>query len=637
MSAKILFNSTTPELTALSREVAAGLKLELDVIQGTFEQGVALARQAIAKNPNLEVAISRGATAPAIQEAVDLPIVKLAPSEEDYFCALRQAREHGQRIGLLVYQPEAQDLDLTWFTQLLDITVQVFAYTTSAQYQAQIAWAAASEMQVLVTRSSLGERLAREAGMVGVVVHTKRPAVVQALERAATVIWARQQEREKSQLLRAVLDHVCDGVIMSNRQGQVTLCNPIAERMLGVNPGVGINDGPPALARLFEDYRPRHSYLVEVGNQRILANRASIDTDTETAGTVVTFQDVTKIQHMEERIRKELYSDGLVAKYCLDDVVGRSRAMQTVLTKTREVASMDSTVLIIGESGTGKELFAQGIHKASATRRNGPFVPINCAALPQSLLESELFGYENGAFTGARKGGKPGLFELAHRGTIFLDEIGTVSLDLQARLLRVLQERQVMRIGGDRVLPVDIRIIAASNEDLSKAITQGQFRTDLYYRLNILRLTVPPLRERRDDIPLLVEHLLQRMQKSYGKPVRPPSERVMSWFCNYRWPGNVRELENILARWVVWSRAMGDAVFLEELEAETGVSPEPQNGEKLTIDLASLGAMEQQILEQAVQRVGGNREALAHILGISRTTLWSKLKHINGTGGPAVS
>lgn len=637
MTARILFNSPTPELSALCHEVAASLKLDVEVIDGVFEQAAELAHNVIRKNAAIEVVISRDATARAIEQAVDLPIIQLAPTDTDYFYAIRQARQYGTQIGLLLFEREAHEFEAAWFTELLDCTVRVFPYSDHSQFQAQVACAHASGIRVLVMRSAYGAEIAHRAGMLGIVVHTGRKAVLQALERATTVIRARQQEREKGQLLQTILDHVYDGVVAVNRQGSISLCNPVAAKMLGIQLGASVDTESSALSRLIEDYRPRRGYMLELGDRRIIANRASIDIGKERAGTVVTFQDITKIQRMEEQIRKELYTQGLVAKYTLDSIVGSSESMQLVLTKAREIASFEkTTVLIIGESGTGKELLAQGIHNLSPNRKTGPFVAVNCAALPSNLLESELFGYEGGAFTGARKAGKPGLFELAHGGTIFLDEIGKISFDLQARLLRVLQERQVMRVGGDRVLPVDIRVIAASNENLLQAIEDDKFRTDLYYRLNILRLTVPSLRERRDDIPLLVEHFLQRAQKIHGI-AKFPSERLMAWLCDYHWPGNVRELDNILERYVIWSRFMDDNAFLAELESEAGSAPnQSAAGEKLSIDLSSMDAMERQILAQAIHRVGGNRTSLARILGISRTTLWNKLKQLHGSSDPAL-
>lgn len=628
MPAKILFNSPTPELTLLCRELAAELNIEVDVIEGVFDEGERLARQAVLRNPGIEVVISRDATARCIQKALDLPVVMMAPADSDYYTALREARGFGQRIGLLAYQQDAHGLDLSWLAGLLNSKIEVFAYADREQFQAQIAWAGAGGTQVMVMRGALGAKLARKAGMVGVVVQTRRMTVIQALERAETIIQARQMEREKNKVLKTIMDHVYDGVIAINGSGNVTLCNPVAQCMLGIGAGGEIDADSSVLRQFLEDCKPRQGFLLTVANQQIIANRAPIEIDGKLVGTVVTFQDVTKIQRMEELVRKELYSHGLVAKYTLNEIIGHGPLMQVALVKAREIASIDGTVLLIGESGTGKELFAQGIHCASEFRKKGPFVAVNCAALPQSLLESELFGYESGAFTGARKGGKPGLFELAHGGTIFLDEISTVPLDLQARLLRVLQERQVMRIGSDRVLPVDIRVIAASNENLTQAIADNRFRGDLYYRLNILRLAIPSLRDRRDDIPFLVEHFLRRAQEAHGTTGRRPSQRLQKWFYEYSWPGNVRELENILERYVVWSRFMDDEDFLLEIESECGTSRITQGGEKLTIDLASMEAMEKQIVEQAMEHVGGNRAALARVLGISRTTLWHKLKQV---------
>ena len=227
-------------------------------------------------------------------------------------------------------------------------------------------------------------------------------------------------------------------------------------------------------------------------------------------GAVATFQPIGAIQASEQKIRLTSHKRGLIAKNTLADIAGESDPIVQAKEQAKLYAQSDSTVIIVGETGTGKEIFAQAIHNASP-RARGPFVAINCAALPENLLESELFGYEGGAFTGARKEGKPGLFELAHGGTIFLDEIGEMSLAVQARLLRILEEREVMRLGGDRVIPVDVRVIAATNKDLFHKVTQKSFRQDLFYRLCVLQLRLPPLRERLEDIP----HLLERFFKSW--------------------------------------------------------------------------------------------------------------------------
>jgi propionate catabolism operon transcriptional regulator len=284
-------------------------------------------------------------------------------------------------------------------------------------------------------------------------------------------------------------------------------------------------------------------------------------------------------------------------------------------------------VLVTGASGTGKELFAQGIHLASA-RRDRPFVAVNCAALPETLLESELFGYEEGAFTGSRRGGKPGLFEAAHTGTIFLDEIGDMPAPLQTRLLRVLQQREVLRLGGSDPTPVDVRVVAATNRDLEARVAQGTFREDLYYRLAILRLHLPPLAERREDLPLLVDHLLRDALGRHG--ASDAAERALALvgprLAAHAWPGNVRELENVLERVAVLLADRSDEVGERELR---GVVPE-LFGARRRPGAQGLRALrradERSHVERVLEECGGDQGEAARRLGIGRTTLWRKLR-----------
>jgi propionate catabolism operon transcriptional regulator len=301
-------------------------------------------------------------------------------------------------------------------------------------------------------------------------------------------------------------------------------------------------------------------------------------------------------------------------------------------------------VLLSGESGTGKELVAQGIHTASR-RRGNPFVAFNCAALPEGLIESELFGHEEGAFTGARRGGKPGLFEIAHTGTIFLDEIGEMPAALQSRLLRVLQEREVMKLGSGRATPVDVRVIAATHRDLHALVEQGAFRADLYFRLNLLQIELPPLRARRDDIPQLARHLLNRSALQYGLS-EAALERVLAFltplFEQYAWPGNVRELENLLTRAAIY---LGDAagvagqdwqaVFPEfgrmkraaAVKANANDAKNGTDGVNAAAEAAPsrISPTREDVLH-ALEQAGGNRAAASRALGIGRTTLWRLLK-----------
>ncbi|MGL4791469.1 MAG: sigma-54 interaction domain-containing protein, partial [Anaerotignaceae bacterium] len=270
----------------------------------------------------------------------------------------------------------------------------------------------------------------------------------------------------------------------------------------------------------------------------------------ENKGYVAVVQDVKKLQNHEKKIRTQLLGDGFVAKYTFDNIVHISAEMQKTISIAKKFSAYNSSVLIQGSSGVGKELFAQSIHNVSE-RRIGPFVAVNCAALPPSLIESELFGYEEGAFTGSKKGGRAGVFEMAHKGTIFLDEISELPLDIQGRLLRVIQEKEVMRLGDNKVIPLDIRIITATNRNLRKMVSEGKFREDLLFRINTLVFSIPTLNERREDIPILSQRFLEKYRLKYDKAVKSFSKSAMKYLMDYPYEGNVRELENLVERAVI--------------------------------------------------------------------------------------
>jgi sigma-54 dependent transcriptional regulator, acetoin dehydrogenase operon transcriptional activator AcoR len=321
-------------------------------------------------------------------------------------------------------------------------------------------------------------------------------------------------------------------------------------------------------------------------------------------------------------------------RFSLDDIIGSSPAITALKEQARKIAKSESTVLIRGESGTGKEVLAQSIHRLSH-RSNGPFVAINCAAIPESLLESELFGYEEGAFTGAKKGGKPGRFELAKGGTLFLDEIGDMPLYLQAKLLRVLQERRIERVGGTKSIEVDVRIIAATHKDLESMIANNQFREDLYFRLNVIPLYVPPLRERKEDLYELIQYYMNKFCKRFGKEPKRFSSQALKKIFDYHWPGNIRELENMVE--YIVNLEIGDLVTVSSLPASIRGMSEDKNidiqEEKQELhfskSLYNVNEIEEQLIIKALQRFGtsteGKRKA-AEALGISLATLYRRLE-----------
>lgn len=344
-------------------------------------------------------------------------------------------------------------------------------------------------------------------------------------------------------ILLNILD---EGIVGVNAQGIVFAYSKSAEKIIGIRKEYALGKNSieilPELPfkYVFETLKPIKSRLIKIRDVYINLNIAPVISMGKLIGAFAIVQKFTESERQQHKLRSQLLNKGYRAKYTFDDIIGESHS----IVKTKEIAirmsKTDAPILITGESGTGKELFAQSIHNSS-NRNNFPFVAVNCAALPESLLESELFGYEDGAFTGAKKGGKLGLFEFAHGGTLFLDEIEEMSLNLQAKLLRVLQEKEVMRIGGDSLINVDVRIIAATNEDLKELVKKGAFRKDLYYRLNVLPLSIPPLRERGKDILLLIEKIKQDLNSNFEM-----SLELKELFLRHTWEGNVRELRNYI-------------------------------------------------------------------------------------------
>jgi PAS domain S-box-containing protein len=426
-----------------------------------------------------------------------------------------------------------------------------------------------------------------------------------------------------------ILDSIADGVFTVDRDWRITTFNRAAERITGVPREEAI--GRPCwevfrssicetACALRETLRTGQNivnkaiYILNVAGERIPVSISTAilkDRDGNVIGGAETFRDLTAL----EELRKEL-----TERYGLMDIIGRSEAMQELFDLLPQVAESDSTVLLEGASGTGKELFARAIHNLSR-RRSRRFVAINCGAVADTLLESELFGYKAGAFTDARED-RPGRFAVAEGGTIFLDEIGNISPAMQTRLLRVLQERMYEPLGGVESVPADVRVIVATNRNLANLVAEGTFRQDLYYRVNVVRLRLPELRERREDIPLLVSHFITRFNRTQGKDIAGASDEVMSILMEHDYPGNVRELENTIEHAFVLCR--GGLIEAEHLPPDlrrTGPRghPRPRSG-------ATLRELEAMHIADAVRRHGGNRTAAARELGIDPSTLFRKVK-----------
>ena len=439
--------------------------------------------------------------------------------------------------------------------------------------------------------------------------------------------------REKNGDIRresVILDSINEGVFTVDQEWRITTFNSAAEHITGVprEQAVGspccdvfrtnICETDCALRRTMSEGKPvvnATAHIVNYEGQRvpIRISTALLQNDAgEVIGGVESFQDISQIYQLQKELEN---------RYTFEDIVGRSSLIQGIFDIIPQISASISTVLIEGASGTGKELFARAIHNLSPRSKN-PFIAINCAALPDSLLESELFGHKAGAFTDAKRD-KPGRFELAHGGTLFLDEIGDITPAMQVRLLRVLQERQIEPLGGVKAIPVDVRVVAATNKNLTELVHAGKFREDLYYRIRVVYLKLPDLKQRREDIPLLVDSIVEKFNRLQGRDIAGVSNKVVARLMEHDYPGNIRELENIIEQAFVLCRSgLIECEHMPlELRPAAGVESE---GEKPR----SLEMMERFLIQEAIIRHKGNRKAAAHDLGINVSTLYRKIQSL---------
>ncbi|MCL6609956.1 MAG: sigma 54-interacting transcriptional regulator [Peptococcaceae bacterium] len=439
--------------------------------------------------------------------------------------------------------------------------------------------------------------------------------------------------------LTIILNSVHEAIEVADTDGIIRYVNPAFTRVTGIPEheriGRNIFEVSPngALAQVLKTGKNIFGHRTRVGgsNSEVISNAAPIYVDGNIIGGVVVFQHLTDVIKLMDELRQsasliENLSEKLgqvtTSKYTFSDILGNGQELKKCIQVAERAARSNSTVLLLGESGTGKELFAHAIHHASP-RREKPFIKVNCAAIPESLLESEFFGYTKGAFTGAIKS-KIGKFELANGGTIFLDEIGDMSLNLQGKLLRVLQEMEFERVGGNQTIKVDVRVIAATNRNLRELIRQGRFREDLYYRLNVVEITLPPVRYHKEDLPLLCNSLIVKLNRKLGKKVKGLSRDAEEALFSYDWPGNVRELENVIERVMV---TVDDEVITKKNLIQH-VSQFKNTSER-DLDLIPIDQMEQILIKKALLKFGntveGKRKA-AQALNISLATLYNKIK-----------
>lgn len=467
------------------------------------------------------------------------------------------------------------------------------------------------------------------------------PAVNESIENIKNQLKMKKLEAEldeKNRFEEAIANQVSEGIIFIDKNAVVKFINKAGAKILKVDleDSIGrhikeIVDFRPVILNVLESgkgYVDKEFFLKSKGELLHFIKSATVikDDNGNIKGVLDTFREIKRVKKMVNVMT------GAQANFCFDDIIGESEEINKSKRIAGIAAESDSNVLITGKTGTGKELFAQSIHRASG-RQDGPFLAINCSALPMKLIESELFGYVEGSFTGASKGGRPGKFEMANGGTIFLDEIGEMPLNMQVKLLRVIQERKLMRIGGSELIPIDVRIIAATNKDLSKEVEKNNFRGDLYYRLNVLNINIPELKNRGNDIRLLANHFLSIFADKLNKDITGFTEKAMHYLENKSWPGNVRELENCVERLVNFAQddliSYKDIVNFQHGQNEKEEKTNEKNNltaeKKLSKEILSLNEMEAEYIKRVLSVCDNNVSEAARRLGVSRTTIYKNI------------
>lgn len=589
--------------------------------------------------------IARGYTAQKTSSGyTQIPTIGLSISGYDIVRAISECRDKYHPKKIAVFGFSGQMYEVKNICRLFELDAQVYAPVHHEDLPDTLKKALDSGCDAMIGGYS-SNILARQYHFPSVIIRTGEDTVLQAVDEAIHTVDQIRQERVISQMYKTIIYSSKDGLLYVDSSGIIQVRNRVIRQMTG---NISLMNRPlkQVLPYLHSIYRsvinsgqeetgriltiPGTKVTVSVSCTPVIANR-------ELSGAVINLSDITMIQDLESQIRRKLSERGFQAKYTFDDIIHQSSVIDRTIETARRYAASDSNVIIVGETGTGKELFAQGIHNSSS-RKNGPFVAINCAALPENLLESELFGYVEGAFTGTSKGGKMGLFEQAHGGTLFLDEVGEISLPIQSKLLRVLQERQVRRIGDNKVIDVNVRIISATNKSIARLAGEGQFRRDLVYRLDVLRLFLPPLRSRENDVEVLFLHLLNVQSREARSRMPELEPGALPLLGRYPFTGNIRELKNIVERASVLKT--GDVITIENLKQAlypadldtaapaAGFPPYPgfASAPAYTPSADSPVPSEPERLLAALKQCGGNRTRAAKMLGMDRSTLWRKLQ-----------
>ncbi len=631
MNNAILFiMPSTPMINSI-KAVMAEYDNTFPVHKTHLDEAVELARRYI--QDGTKVIVSYGVTATLLREHTDAYIIEIQYNGFDLYRTVNHVLKQHKKVAIIGF--ETFIYRARQVVDTFDLPIRIKQIASVDEIVPTLRQLGSEGITAFIGGSVVEHAIS--LGYTGVYIDIDNRAVRDAIDESLRMLRIQQDKEARLGTTLAILNSMSEGLVAVDKTGKISEINHIAEKMLNRKKET-LLDKPISLimpeSSMVDDTLKNDSAwfgeVLSVNSELYAVNCVPVLASGENLGAVLSLQEPQRIQTTGQKISKAYRSEGHTAANTFRDIVGDSAIMQKTKERAKTFAAADSTVLIDGETGTGKELFAQSIHNASH-RRDAPFVAINCAALPESLLESELFGYVKGAFSGASSTGKMGLFEIANTGTIFLDEIGEMALPLQSRLLRVLQEKEIWRIGDIKRTPVDIRVIAATHRDLAELVQEGKFREDLYYRLSVLIVQLPPLRQRMEDLEPLANQILLQKGKMLGRSFNRLSRSEVALLAELDWPGNIRQLSNVIERAAVMSTDdhIGIETLRESLQACSRLLIRPRKTH-LEMPLENheifYGKHDDTAILQALVASGGVKKEAAKKLGISVTTLWRRLR-----------
>lgn len=625
MNKDILILSSSTDFTQKFSNLLKKKNLSYPIFESTGNKTIEIARQFVEEGT--KIIITRGKNLDLLRQNINTILIDVRYTYEDMYFSLIKAKQYSNKIACIGF-----DLAYDVATRFKNISKENFLLikpdSVSAIDRAVKKYSDAG-IEVFIGGITVANA-AKKYGVRNVMIEVDETSLEIALNEAISMLNFQLERRKHYETIHQILNSTTEGIIGIDQYSQISYINEKAKKFItDENDNLLIDEivNLSSVKNTIKQGTAAYNELLEIGNNSFVLSSRPLKIDNNIFGAVVSIQKSDYVQSAEKEIRKKLNAKGHIAKKNFSDIIGKSKILTATIEKAKKFAKSDSTILITGPSGAGKEIFAQSIHNYS-NRRSEPFVAINCAALPKSVLESELFGYVKGAFTGARPEGKAGIFELAHNGTVFLDEVGETSQDIQAKLLRVIQEKEIIRIGDDKVIPVNVRIISATNKNLLERIEKNEFREDLYYRLCVLELKLPSLNERSEDIPLLVKHFIT----STAPDIKITNEALLL-LGSLPYNGNIRHLQNTVERLIVMcdNNIIDDYLVAEVLDLKSNSSEKnfiQSFSEKQNDTTPEIIKIENQLIRDALKKYNGNKTKVAKELGMSYTTLWRRLKNM---------